>query len=144
MFAIITFLYVKCYTFSIQFEHFLNSVIIIFEILTFSLGFNKVEKQIENSDWDFSTQLDEFAIRYPTLKEQLIERRDKFMALSIVKLFRKQAKGKQLRIVAVVGEGHLDGLSKSLSTLNPKILHLKDLVKMCEGDSYTLTIQTTQ
>ena len=26
--------------------------------------------------------------------------------------------------------------------LNPKIIHLKELVKMCKGDSYTLTIQS--
>ena len=35
---------------------------LFFEMLTLSLGFQKVDKQIENSDWDFSTQLDEFAI----------------------------------------------------------------------------------
>ena len=115
---------------------------LFFEMLTLSLGFQKVDKQIENSDWDFSTQLDEFAIRYPTLREQLIERRDKFMAMSIIKLFRKQSHENQPRIVAVVGEGHIEGLSKSLSTLNPKIIHLKELVKMCKGDSYTLTIQS--
>ena len=115
---------------------------LFFEMTSLSLGFQKVDKQIENSDWDFSTQLDEFAVRYPTLKEQLIERRDKFMAMSIIKLFRKQSHENPLRIVAVVGEGHIEGLSKSLSKLNPKIIHLKELVKMCKGDSYTLTIQS--
>ena len=114
---------------------------LFFEMFSLSLGFQKVDKQMENSEWDFSKQLDEFAIRYPTLKEQLIDRRDKFMALSIIKLFRQQTKENPIRIVAVVGEGHLEGLSSSLSSLNPKIIQLKDLIKMCEGDSYTLTIQ---
>ena len=117
---------------------------LFFEMLSLFLGLNKVEKQIEKSDWDFSSQLAEFAIRYPTLREQLIERRDRFMAVSIIKLLRKQSKGNPLRIAVVVGEGHLDGLSRSLSTLNPEVIHLKELVKMCKGDSYTLTIQSSQ
>ena len=115
---------------------------LFFEMISLSLGFQKVDEQIENSNWDFSKQLNEFAIRYPTLKNQLIDRRDKFMALSLVKLFRKQTKENPIRIVAVVGEGHLAGLSTALSSLNPKIIHLKDLIKMCEGDSYTVTINS--
>lgn len=75
---------------------------------------------------DFSNELREFSERYPSIKNQLIDRRDTYMSTNIVKLFRKKEIDK---IVAVVGEGHVEGMAKKLKTLNPKIVKLSDLLK---------------
>ena len=47
------------------------------------------------------------------------------MYKNIVKLFRKKNNSK---IVAIVGEGHIDGMAKKLSSINPKIIRLSDLL----------------
>ena len=73
---------------------------------------------------DFSKALEEFSERYPSIKTQLIDRRDAHMSVSLVKLFRTK---KYDRIIAVVGEGHIEGISTRLSFLNPEIVRLKDL-----------------
>lgn len=74
---------------------------------------------------DFSNELREFSERYPSIKSQLIDRRDTYMSTNIVKLFRKKEIDK---IVAVVGEGHVEGMAKKLKSLNPKIVKLSDLL----------------
>jgi pheromone shutdown protein TraB len=43
----------------------------------------------------------------------------------LVKLFRHNPNG---RIVAVVGEGHVDGMSLKLRSIKPKIVRLRDLL----------------
>ena len=75
---------------------------------------------------DFSNELTEFSERYPSLKNNLIDRRDTYMSTKIVKLFRHN---NQNRIVVIVGEGHLQGISEKLSNLNPKIITLSDLLR---------------
>ena len=47
------------------------------------------------------------------------------MSKNIVKLFRKNNDSK---IVAIVGEGHIDGMASKLSSINPKIVRLSDLL----------------
>ena len=74
---------------------------------------------------DFSAELEEFKRQYPFLKKELIDRRDTYMSTNIVKLF---SKNNSEKIVAIVGEGHLSGMSKKLSNLNPKIVKLSDLL----------------
>ena len=74
---------------------------------------------------DFSKELDEFSTYYPVIKSQLIDRRDTYMSKNIVKLFRKDNRAK---IAVIVGEGHIDGIGRKLSSLNPKIIRLKDLL----------------
>ena len=75
---------------------------------------------------DFSNELKEFSERYPSIKNQLIDRRDTYMSINLIKLFRKKEIDK---IVAVVGEGHVEGMAKKLESLNPKIVKLRDLLK---------------
>ena len=74
---------------------------------------------------DFSKELEEFSMYYPVIKSQLIDRRDTYMSKNIVKLFREDNRAK---IAVIVGEGHIDGMSDKLSSLNPKIIRLKDLL----------------
>jgi len=74
---------------------------------------------------DFTKELSEFSVNYPIIKSHLIDRRDTYMSKNLVKLFRKSHES---RIVAIVGEGHVDGIKSKLSSLNPKIVRLRDLL----------------
>ena len=74
---------------------------------------------------DFTEELKVFSEDYPVTKFHLIDKRDIFMSKNLVKLFRNN---KNSRIAAIVGEGHVDGMSNILSQLNPKIIRLRDLL----------------
>ena len=86
---------------------------------------------------DFTKELDEFSTKYPSIKFQLIDRRDEYMAINLIKLFRRK---KYDKIVAVVGEGHLDGMETRLSSLNPRIVRLRALLQS-KGNSVTFSIE---
>ena len=74
---------------------------------------------------DFTKELNEFSEHYPVTKFHLIDSRDTYMCKNLVKLFRHNPNG---RIVAVVGEGHIDGMSLKLQSIKPKIVRLRDLL----------------
>ena len=74
---------------------------------------------------DFSKELAQFSLEYPVIKSHLIDKRDTYMSRNIVKLFRKN---KDSKIVAIVGEGHIDGMASKLSLINPKVVRLSDLL----------------
>ncbi len=74
---------------------------------------------------DFSKELEQFSSEYPVIKSHLIDKRDTYMSRNIVKLFRKNRDSK---IVAIVGEGHIDGMASKLSSINPKVVRLSDLL----------------
>ena len=74
---------------------------------------------------DFTEELREFSANYPTIKSHLIDRRDTYMSKNLVKILRGNHDS---RIVAIVGEGHVEGMKSKLSPLNPKIVKLKDLL----------------
>ena len=74
---------------------------------------------------DFSKELEQFSSEYPVIKSHLIDKRDTYMSRNIVKLFRKN---KDSKIVAIVGEGHIDGMASKLSSINPKVVRLSDLL----------------
>ena len=90
---------------------------------------------------DFSAELEEFKRQYPFLKKELIDRRDTYMSMNIVKLFRGN---NSQRIVVIVGEGHLSGMSKKLSSLNPTVVKLSDLLQNSENSvSFSIEIQNS-
>ena len=74
---------------------------------------------------DFTKELREFSVNYPSIKRHLIDRRDTYMSKNLVKMLRNNHDS---RIVAIVGEGHVEGMKSKLSSLNPKIIRLKDLL----------------
>ncbi len=87
---------------------------------------------------DFSSELEDFSLYYPSLKKELIDKRDTHMSTRIVRLFRYQKCGK---IVAVVGEGHIDGMAKKLESLNPIVVRLSDLLQNNENSiSFSIEI----
>ena len=74
---------------------------------------------------DFSKELEQFSLQYHVIKSHLIDRRDTYMSKNIVRLFRKS---NERRIVAIVGEGHVEGMARKLSSINPRIVRLSDLL----------------
>ena len=97
--------------------------------------------ELPNSDdvpGNFSNELKEFSLYYPSLKEELIDKRDTYMSTRIVNLFRSQ---KCEKIVAVVGEGHIDGMAEKLDSFNPIIVRLSDLLQNNENSvSFSIEI----
>ena len=86
---------------------------------------------------DFTKELEEFSERYPSIKAQLIDKRDTHMSVSLVKLFRTR---RYDRIVAIVGEGHLEGINRRLSSLNPRIVKLSELLQW-KSNSVSFSIE---
>ena len=89
------------------------------------------------STGDFSKELEEFSKRYPSIKAQLIDRRDTYMSVNLVKLFRTK---KYNKIVAIVGEGHLEGINHRLSSLNPRVVKLSELLQW-KSNSVSFSIE---
>tara|TARA_Y100000746_G_C15319665_1_gene373151 strand:- start:12 stop:698 length:687 start_codon:yes stop_codon:yes gene_type:complete len=87
---------------------------------------------------DFSDELEQFSVQYPSIKKELIDKRDLHMSINIVKLFRNQNYN---RILAVVGEGHVSGMAEKLSKLNPKVVRLSDLLQNTDNSiSFSIEI----
>ena len=86
------------------------------------------EVNIEDSmkTGDFSDELEQFALQYPSIKKELIDNRDVYMSTNIVKLFRSQ---RCERMAVVVGEGHVNGMAEKLVKLNPEVVRLSDLLQ---------------
>ena len=101
------------------------SAMIIDSMISFVGGSNvSIENSIKTGD--FSNELEEFSLYYPSLKKELIDKRDTYMSTRIVRLFRYQ---KCEKIVVVVGEGHIDGMAEKLASFNPIIVRLSDLLQ---------------
>ena len=79
---------------------------------------------------DFSKELEEFSVNYPVIKSHLIDRRDTYMSKNLIKLFRKNSDS---RIVAIVGEGHVEGMARKLYSINPRIVRLRDLLSRSDN-----------
>jgi len=86
------------------------------------VGKKQVEKELKRFDEDRSSYLDEFASQFPSVKKILIDDRDKYIAQGV-----RQLASKYERVVAVVGEGHVDGMLQQLTDLGPEVVRLREL-----------------
>ena len=113
----------------------------LFRLFTDSLvsfvggGSTNVRSSIQTGD--FSTELHEFGKFYPSLKDNLIDRRDQYMSLNIVRILRTN---KCEKLLAVVGEGHVEGMATRLSKLKPQIVKLSDLLQY-QRNSVSFTVE---
>ena len=74
-------------------------------------------EECEREDYE-----EKFSREYPTLKQILIDERNKYMAEKIRVTCKKHE-----NIVVVVGNAHIDGIGKLLSDLDIEIVKLRDL-----------------
>jgi len=98
----------------------------------------KVEEELARYEADERAVMEEFAAHLPTAKRILIDERDEHMANTLRDLHR--AKGD---VLAVVGDGHIDGLRARLSDEAVQVVRLKQLRARSEppGTSATVTYQ---
>ncbi len=97
-----------------------------------------VEAELRRYHQDERAALEEFAARLPTAKRILVDERDDHMAKRLRRLHEERGD-----VVAVVGDGHIEGLSKRLADESVEILRLKDLegVVPPTGASATVSFQ---
>lgn len=71
-----------------------------------------VEKQVEEMQEDYSSYFVEMGKRFPTLKRVLLDERNEHMARALAQMATTNE-----RVVAVMGDGHVDGVRDLLVTL---------------------------
>ncbi len=85
----------------------------------------QVERELEKFHDNSEKYLEMFGREFPTVKEELIDKRDIHMAKAIREINKTHE-----NIVAVIGDGHIMGISKELSDLNLEVIRLKDIRTM--------------
>lgn len=73
----------------------------------------KVEKELDKIQGNFDKYLVEIGKKFPTVKRVLIDERNTYMAQQL-----KTANEKYEKVIAVVGDGHISGLSEMLKKQN--------------------------
>jgi len=72
----------------------------------FFVSKKRVEKELKKIENDFDTYVEKIGGRFPTIKKILVDERNQFMAQQLA-----QAHEQYSKIIAVVGDGHIPGLS---------------------------------
>ncbi len=85
----------------------------------------QVERELERFGENSDEYMEMFGKEFPTIKEELIDKRDVYMAKAIRKISLENDS-----IVAVIGDGHISGVSKAISDLEPEIIRLKEVRNM--------------
>lgn len=75
----------------------------------FFVSKKRVEKELKKIENDFDSYVEKIGGRYPTIKQILVDERNDFMTQQLAQAHKQYSK-----IVAVVGDGHIPGLSKLL------------------------------
>ena len=70
----------------------------------------RVEKELKKIEGNFDTYIKEIGDKFPTIKRVLIDERNLYMVQQLVSASQKYGK-----VVAVVGDGHIPGLTKLLT-----------------------------
>ncbi len=89
------------------------------------------KKEVENIIEQEEKYIKEMKKKYPGLSKALFDDREEFMANNLKNLDRED-----LKILAFVGDGHLDGLRKRLP--QAKIIRLKDMLGDSRSFSYEI------
>jgi pheromone shutdown protein TraB len=95
----------------------------------------KVEEELARYEADERAVMEEFAAELPTVKRVLIDERDEHMATVLRDLHR--AKGD---VVAVVGDGHIDGLQGRLEGESVDVVRLKELRAQVDSPGASATV----
>ncbi len=82
----------------------------------------RVEAELDRFYQDEHAYVEEFGRELPTVKRVLIDERDAYMADALRQLH--AAKGE---VVAVVGDGHVEGLSRLLNDVPLEVVRLREL-----------------
>jgi pheromone shutdown protein TraB len=83
----------------------------------------KVEKELERFSENEEVYLQQFGDTFPTLKKVLIDDRNRLMASRLA-----EAEVKYGSVVAIVGDGHVEGITTLLAPRSLNIIRLKQLL----------------
>lgn len=100
----------------------------------------RVEKELDKIQKNFDYYMNEIGKKFPTIKKTLIDERDEYMANQL-----KNADEQYSQVIAVVGDGHIPGLTKLLEDkeLDFETIRLNDLRKYETSDSGTSSASFT-
>jgi len=82
----------------------------------------KIKNELRHYQVNDAEYIEEFGRRFPSLKKVLIDDRNRHMADGI----RKIAEG-SMDVVAVIGDGHIEGIRTLIADLQVKVIRLKEL-----------------
>ena len=95
----------------------------------------RVEAELQRFYRNEQAFIHEFAVELPTAKRILIDERDEVMARTLRDL--AEAKGD---VVAVVGEGHVEGLLQHLAGVPTEVVHLEQLRSPPAGPNASVNV----
>lgn len=98
--------------------------LVVFAVSGLFVRRKRVEAELDRFYQDERGYIEQFAKELPTVKRVLIDERDAHMADALRQLH--AAKGE---VVAVVGDGHVDGLQKLLQGTPLDVIRLRELVR---------------
>ncbi len=75
----------------------------------FFVSKKRVEMELKKIEHDFDSYIERIGERFPTIKQVLVDERNHYMAQQLT-----QANEEYTKIVAIVGDGHIPGLTKLL------------------------------
>lgn len=81
-----------------------------------------LEAGIKQIGDDPDTYMEQFQKAFPQLKKDIVDYRDRYMAAKIIELSKEH-----MHLLAVVGEGHVTGMSKYLAPYGLDVIHLKEV-----------------
>jgi len=98
----------------------------------FFISKKRVEKELKKHDSNFDEYIEQIGDKFPTVKRVLIDERNEYMVKQLVKADEEYGK-----IVAVMGDGHIPGISGLLESKNVDFesVRLKDLRNVSSVDS---------
>jgi len=86
------------------------------------MGRKRVERELERFQENEEAYLEAMARSYPTVKRMLVDERNEHMAREVL-----MAEGTYGSVLAVVGDGHVEGIRRLLARDDPIVYRLKDL-----------------
>jgi len=94
-----------------------------------------VETELKRFEEDSERYLKMFGDEFPSIKKVLVDDRNDHMARVI-----RDINERYRDIVAVIGDGHVDGITELLKDLDPEIIRLKELRNAKPTDSRSVTV----
>jgi len=93
----------------------------------FFVSKNRVEKELKKIENNFDSYVEKIGEKFPTIKQVLVDERNHYMAQQLT-----QANEQYTKIVAIVGDGHIPGLSELLKQkeIDFETIRLSDLRKL--------------
>lgn len=91
-------------------------------ITSLFIGRKTVERELENLQDNEDKYMGEMGEQFPTLKRVLVDERNAIMAKRI-----DQAASRYPTVVAVVGDGHVEGIMRLLNRDDVRVYRLKDI-----------------